>query len=326
MTVVSVRVGARLHLGFTNLSLAHDRLYGGIGVSLAAPELSVRAHPADEVRCADPLVRQFAERVVGLLDLPGVAVNHESLLPAHVGLGSGTATALATLVATAEAYGRSVDPRAVAPDLGRGGRSGVGVAAFEDGGAVVDAGHPTALFTESRPERGAWTVPPVAARHPVPEDWRFLLVVPEARAGRSGKTEDRSMRAAVERANAATADRVAGVVARRLLPAVAEGAVERFGAAAAEIGRLNGSWYADEQGGLYRPPVGAVVAALAEEPSVTGAGQSSWGPTAYGVTDAARADEALAAGERALSTVGVDGRVEVVAGRNHGARVDQEKS
>lgn len=321
-----VTVGARLHLGFTNLSLAHDRLYGGIGVALAAPRLSLRARPADEVRCDDPLVREYAARAVDLLDLPGVAVEASERLPAHVGLGSGTATALAALVATASAHDRAVDPRALAPALGRGGRSGVGVAAFEDGGAVVDAGHPTALFTDAPPATGEWTVPPVAARHAVPEDWRFLLVVPEVDEGRSGEVEDRSMRAAVERADAATADRVAGVVARRLLPALAEGAVERFGAAAAEIGRLNGSWYADEQGGLYRPPVGALVAALAEEPSVTGAGQSSWGPTAYGVTDAARAAAARAAGERALSAAGVDGQVEVVAGRNHGARVDREKS
>jgi beta-ribofuranosylaminobenzene 5'-phosphate synthase len=134
------------------------------------------------------------------------------------------------------------------------------------------------------------------------------------------------MRAAVERADAATADRVAGVVARRLLPALAEGASERFGAAVAEVGRLNGSWYADEQGGLYRPPVGALVASLAEEPAVVGAGQSSWGPTAYGVTDADRAEAARAAGERALDAAGATGRVEVVAGRNHGARVEREKS
>ena len=321
-----VTVGGRLHLGFTNLSLAHDRLYGGIGVALAAPRLSLRARPADAVECDDPVVREYAARAVDLLDLPGVAVEARERLPAHVGLGSGTATALAALVATAEAYDRTTDPRALAPALGRGGRSGVGVAAFEDGGAVVDVGHPTALFTDEPPATGEWTVPPVAARHPVPDDWRFLLVVPDADEGRSGDAEDRSMRAAVERADAATADRVAGVVARRLLPALAEGAVGGFGAAAAEVGRLNGSWYADEQGGLYRPPVGALVASLAEEPSVTGAGQSSWGPTAYGVTDAARADDARAAGERALDAAGVDGRVTVVAGRHGGARVEREKS
>jgi beta-ribofuranosylaminobenzene 5'-phosphate synthase len=326
MSTARVTVGARLHLGFTNLSLAHDRLYGGIGVALAAPQVSLRVRPADEVRCTDALVRGYAERSVDLLDLPGVAVEVSECLPPHVGLGSGTATALATLVATARAHGRTVDPRALAPELGRGGRSGVGVAAFEDGGAVVDAGHPTALFTDAPPARGEWTVPAVAARHPVPKEWRFLLVVPDVEEGRSGEAEDRGMRAAVERADAATADRVAGVVARRLLPALAEGAIERFGAAVAEVGRLNGSWYADEQGGLYRPPVGALVASLAEEPAVVGAGQSSWGPTAYGVTDADRAEAARAAGERALDAAGATGRVEVVAGRNHGARVEREKS
>jgi beta-ribofuranosylaminobenzene 5'-phosphate synthase len=329
MPAVRVTTGARLHLGFTSLSLAHDRLYGGIGVALAAPRLALRARPADGVACDDPTVREYAERSVDLLGLSGVAVSVEERLPAHAGLGSGTATALSTLVATARAHGETVDPRALAPDLGRGGRSGVGVAAFERGGAVVDAGHPTARFTGDPPARGDWTVPRVAARHPVPDDWRFLLVVPDVEAGRSGEAEDRSMREAVRRADGASADRVAGVVVRRLLPALAEGAVERFGAAAAEVGRLNGSWYADEQGGLYRPPVGEVVAALAEEPAVAGAGQSSWGPTAYGVTDATRAEAARAAGERALAAAGVDGRVEVVSGRNRGGRadrVDREKS
>jgi beta-ribofuranosylaminobenzene 5'-phosphate synthase len=110
------------------------------------------------------------------------------------------------------------------------------------------------------------------------------------------------------------------VVARRLLPALAEGSAERFGAAVAEIGRLNGRWYADEQGGLYRPPVGAVVAALADAPAVFGAGQSSWGPTVYGVTDADRAEAAAAAGRTALDDAGVAGTVRVVAARNEGAR------
>jgi beta-ribofuranosylaminobenzene 5'-phosphate synthase len=208
-----------------------------------------------------------------------------------------------------------------APALGRGGRSGVGVATFERGGFVVDAGHPTSRFTTDRPADGDWTVPPVAARHPVPAGWRFLLVTPAVEAGRSGEAEDAGMRAAVERADAATADRVAGVLLRRILPAVATGSAEAFGAGVAEVGRLNGSWYADEQGGVYRPPVGELVASLADDPAVFGAGQSSWGPTAYGVTDAARADAAREVGEAALDAAGVDGAVRVVAGRNRGARV-----
>jgi len=116
---------------------------------------------------------------------------------------------------------------------------------------VLDAGHPTARFTTDRPADGEWTVPPVAARHAVPDDWRFLLVRPDADPGRSGDARDDAMRTAVERAEPGLADRIGGIVTRRVLPAIATGnAAERFGAAVAEIARLNGAWYADEQGGV----------------------------------------------------------------------------
>ncbi|MFC6824455.1 beta-ribofuranosylaminobenzene 5'-phosphate synthase family protein [Halopelagius fulvigenes] len=320
---VRVTAGARLHFGFVNLSLAHERLYGGLGVALSDPETTVTAEPADGVVCDRPDAREYAERAADLLGVPGARVDVESALPRHAGLGSGTQLALTVFDAVARANGRESDVRAAAPDLGRGGRSGVGVAAFEGGGFLVDAGHPTARFTTSRPADGDWTVPPVAVRHDVPEEWRFLLVLPDADSGRSGDEEDDSMRAVVERADPAVSDRIAGVVSRRLLPAVAAGNVDRFGEAVAEIGRLNGSWYADEQGGVYRPPVGELVATLSEHPAVYGAGQSSWGPAVYGVTDAARTDEARAAGRAALDAAGVGGEVRVVAGRNAGARVER---
>lgn len=318
---VAVETAGRLHFGFCNLSLTHERLYGALGVALDAPRCRVTADSADGVRCADPLAREYAERVVDLLDLPGATVTVEDRLPRHTGLGSGTQLALAVARAIAGAYDLEIDPRALAPDLGRGGRSGIGVGTFEAGGFVLDAGHPVARFTTDRPADGEWTVPAVAVRHGIPDDWRFLLVTPQAEPGRSGDDEDAGMREAVERADADTGDRVAGVVLRQVLPAVAEGAVERFGSAVAEVGRLNGSWYADQQGGVYRPPVGKLVSTLETAPAVFGAGQSSWGPTTYGITDAARADAARDAGEAALDEGGVEGTVRVVAGRNEGATV-----
>lgn len=318
---IRVAAGARIHFGFVNLSLAHERLYGGLGVALDAPETRVVAEPAERVICADAHAREYAERASTILGVSGARVEVESALPRHAGLGSGTQLALAVFAAVARANGKESDGRAAAPELGRGGRSGVGVAAFEDGGFLADAGHPTARFTTARPDDGEWTVPPVAVRHDVPADWRFLLVEPDIDPGRDGDEEDDSMRAVVERADPAVSDRIAGVVSRRLLPAVAAGNAERFGEAVEEIGRLNGSWYADEQSGVYRPPVGELVATLSEHPAVYGAGQSSWGPTVYGVTDAARASEAHAAGRAALDAAGVDGEVRTVAGRNVGARV-----
>jgi beta-ribofuranosylaminobenzene 5'-phosphate synthase len=317
-----VSAGARLHVGFLNLSLARERLYGGVGLGLAEPRVRLEAEPAGSVVCDDPLVADYAERACTQLDVPGAAVTVEETLPRHVGLGSGTQLALATLAAVAGAYDRDPRVRELAPALGRGGRSGVGVATFEAGGFVVDAGHPTERFTTAPPADGEWTVPPVMARHDVPEGWRALLVVPDGSAGRSGDAEDASMRTVVERADPTVADEVAGVLTRRLLPAVATGDIDAFGRAVAEFGRLNGAWYADVQGGVYRPPAGALVESLADARAVVGVGQSSWGPAVYGLTDVDRAAAAREAGERALAAAGVDGTVRVVPFASSGARVE----
>jgi len=290
-----------------------------VGLALDEPRVVVEATRAEGVD-ADPELRESTRTACDLLGVPGARVRLVEGLPRHVGLGSGTQHALAALAAVARAYDREPRVRDRAPNLGRGGRSGVGVAAFETGGVVVDAGHPTERFTTTPPARGEWTVPLVVSRHPVPDDWRFLLVVPDGE-GKSGAGEDDSMRTVVERADPAIADDLSALLVRRLLPALAAGDRDRFGDAVGEFGRLNGAWYADEQGGVYRPPVGELVATLGDEPSVTGVGQSSWGPTVYGVTDRANADAAHEAGRRALDEVGVDGSVRVVRGRNEGATV-----
>ncbi|ADQ66541.1 beta-rfap synthase [Halogeometricum borinquense DSM 11551] len=321
MSRVRVSTGARLHFGFLNLSLAHQRLYGGLGVGLDEPKTVVTATPADGIDCSHRDARPYVETAVEILDVPGADVTVSSALPRHAGLGSGTQLALAVLVAVGRANDREVSVRQLAPRLGRGGRSGIGVASFETGGVLVDAGHPTARFTTDRPADGDWTVPSVAVRHAVPDDWRFLLVVPDADAGRNGDEEDESMRSVVEHADPDIADRISGVLSRRLLPAVADGSASRFGKAVSEIGRLNGAWYADEQGGVYRPPVGELVASVEDNPACYGAGQSSWGPAVYAITDAEHADEARDAGEAALAAADVAGEVRVVRGRNTGADI-----
>ncbi len=323
MPRVRVSSSARLHVGFQNLSLSRERLYGGVGVSLAEPRTTVTAEPAETVRCDDDLVDRYAGIACELLGVDGAAVDVETRLPRHVGLGSGTQLALATLAAVAVAHDRDARVRKRAPSMERGGRSGVGVAAFESGGIIVDAGHPTERFTTAPPDAGDWTVPAVLARHPIPEAWRFLLVLPDATVGRSGDDEDESIRSVVERADPSIADELASLLVQQLLPAAAEGRLDAFGDAIGEFGRLNGAWYADEQGGVYRPPAGRLIDELRSVPSVRGVGQSSWGPAVYGLTDAARAPQAKRAAREALNSAGVDGDVRIVAGTNDGATVDR---
>jgi beta-ribofuranosylaminobenzene 5'-phosphate synthase len=319
-----VRTGSRLHFGFLNLSLARERIYGGLGVAIGEPVVSVRADPADRVTCDDPDVETYARLSVDALGVPGADVTVESRPSRHTGFGSGTQLALAIYAAIAHTHGHEPDVREAAPALDRGGRSGVGVAAFERGGFIVDAGHPRVRFTTDRPPRGEWSVPPISVYHDVPEDWRFVVVTPDIEPGRSGDREDASMRAAVEGADPGISDDIAAVVTGRLLPAIAVGDRSGFGAAVAEIDRLNGAWYTDEQGGVYRPPVGKLIDELEASPAVTGVGQSSWGPTVYGVTDTSAAAEAREAGKTALEAAGVGGTVAVTAPRNTGAVVETE--
>jgi beta-ribofuranosylaminobenzene 5'-phosphate synthase len=320
-----VDVGGRLHVGFQNLSLAHERLYGGVGIALESPRVVLEAEPARGIACDHPLLARYAERSCELLGVDGVAIDPVAMLPRHVGLGSGTQTALATLAAVACAHDRSPVIREHAPMLNRGGRSGVGVATFESGGVVVDAGHPTERFTTAPPEPGEWTVPVVTARHDIPTEWRFVIVLPDATVGRSGEGEDESMRTVVESADPAVADSLASLLVRRLLPAIAEGRLEAFGDAIGEFGRLNGAWYADEQGGVYRPPAGQLIDVLAESSAIRGVGQSSWGPAVYGVTDISSADKAITAAEDALAEIDTNGRVLLVEPRNDGARINRSR-
>lgn len=320
---VRVTAGARLHFGFQNLSLANERLYGGVGVSIDEPTVTVDADRAAQVECGHPTARKYVSRAVDLLGVDGATVSVRKTIPRHIGLGSGTQLALASFTAVAAAWTQDVDVRRFAPKLNRGGRSGVGVAGFENGGFVVDAGHPTARFTVDQPDAGSWQVPPVSIQRAIPEEWRFVVALPSCEPGRSGDSEDESMRSVVQRADPDHADEISRVLGQRLLPALAVGDRETFGAAVGDLDRLNGAWYAGEQGGVYRPPVGTVVDELAADAAVSGAGQSSWGPAVYGITGADEATEAREAAWDALRAADVDGDVLVVGGRNDGATVDR---
>lgn len=315
-----VSTGSRLHFGFLNLSLAHDRLYGGIGVALETPETTVTATRADSLDAPSD-VSAYASHALTVLDVPGATIDIPDMPPRHVGLGSGTQLALAIYSAIGSAYDKPVTPRETAPLLDRGGRSGVGVAAFETGGFILDAGHPVERFTSDRPDRGDWTVPAVLARHPVPDTWRFLVIIPDANPGVSGMVEEAELRAVIETADPRLTTKISTCIMHRLLPAIATGNIERFGDAVSELGRYNGQWYAAAQGGVYRPPVGRIIDELAATQVVTGAGQSSWGPTVYGVTDHDRATAAREAATDALDTIGISGDVLVVRPRNTGAQI-----
>jgi beta-RFAP synthase len=141
---VFVETSARLHFGVLDLRGSRGRWFGGIGASTKYPTLRVSAAPAETLVAhgedADR-AREFARLFLAHHDLRGGAAIHvHGMLPAHVGLGSGTQLALAVARALAELYGLDTDARSLARAVGRGKRSAIGTWTFDDGGLVVEGG------------------------------------------------------------------------------------------------------------------------------------------------------------------------------------------
>jgi predicted sugar kinase len=92
-----------------------------------------------------------------------------------------------------------------------------------------------------------------------------------------------------------------------LLPALVEGDIVAFGAALSAIQTITGRWFASVQGGTFAPGPSADLIARMPEWGAAGVGQSSWGPTVYGIVDGERAGADLAG--RVRSAIGSKGAV-----------------
>jgi beta-RFAP synthase len=309
---VRVEAPARLHLGMLAVAGEGARRFGGLGVAVEAPSVVLEAQPSDELSVEGAESERallFARRCRDALELPGGAhLRVVEAIPPHVGLGSGTKLALAVAQALVALHGRTADAPALAQAAGRAARSAVGMWTFALGGLVVEGG------VRAGTERPA----PLLMRHAVPDEWRIVLVVPSAEPGLSGAAEAQAFGQLVPSAERSAA--IAQLVLTSLLPAVVERDVEEFGGALTRVQQLVGDAFASVQGGRFHPRAGALVDALLRG-GAAGAGQSSWGPTVYGVVGSEAAGRELV--RRMEDVAGGDARVELVPFDNRGARVER---
>jgi beta-ribofuranosylaminobenzene 5'-phosphate synthase len=311
MTTVRVEAPARLHMGMLDVAGGSTRRFGGLGVALSRPAAVVEASRSDDLTTDGPdaeralAVARRSREALGLAG--GARVRVLEAIPPHVGLGSGTKLSLAVTAALAALAGQTPEPRAIARAAGRGARSAVGLWTFVIGGLVVEGG--------VRP--GVEQPAPLLARHPMPDEWRCVLVIPHAEPGLSGRAEEEAFRRLHPDADRAAL--IAQLVLTSLLPGLAEGDLTEFGAALTRVQRLVGESFASVQGGVFHPRAGALVDRLLRL-GAAGAGQSSWGPAVYGIVGDAQAGRELARGMEAELAGG--GRVEVVRFDNRGARVE----
>jgi len=247
----------------------------------------------------------------------GVHISIKEMIPAHVGLGSGTQLALSIATALARLFSIEAGVRELASVMGRGTRSGIGVAVFDRGGFILDGGQRVGTTGRSRnPD----SPPHIIIRHPFPKDWTFVVAIPNVGRGLAGDAEGRAFRRLSARHTGGTG-RLSRTILMQMLPALVERDPAAFGQSLTTIQRIVGSWFRPVQGGTFASPLGARIARAMARAGALGVGQSSWGPTVYGLaTDEGLATKLEQAARRAMSESG-DGVVFRARANNRGANI-----
>jgi beta-ribofuranosylaminobenzene 5'-phosphate synthase len=289
---VVVQTPSRLHLTLIDMHGGSGRVDGGVGITLDEPGilLEISANPELEVNGCDSVTRErimdTARRVLGGLRIGGsVSVTVRENVPSHIGLGSGSQVMLATARGIAEVYGRSVPVKDLAFLTGRGGTSGIGTAAFELGGFIIDGGHAFGqgrekdVFKPSSASAGVHP-PPVIVRHEFPSDWRILLAIPRIPAGASGTKEKDIFRCHCP----VPVDEVRELcheILMRLLPGIVERDLDLFGSS---VNAIQGLGFKKVELGLQPGEIRALLETV-RSAGAAGAGMSSFGPTIYAIGD-----------------------------------------
>lgn len=277
MKVAKVRVEApaRLHMGFLDLHGGLGRRFGSIGLCLDDIGTVLEAVPAPAISASGPsarLARLNAEKLLSELGPgTGVKITVQDAIPEHAGLGSGTQMAMAVGAAVNRLLGLDRTTQQLSLLLERGRRSGIGIGTFSAGGFILDGGHSEDTL-----------IPPVLFQLPIPDTWRFILVLDTARRGLSGRDEVRAFKDLPP-----MEETVAGSICRSVLmqalPAIREDDCAAFGRAISAVQTMNGEYFSAAQGGQYTSQAVADAVHFLQQHGATGGGQSSWGPTGFAI-------------------------------------------
>ncbi len=329
--MIEVRTSARLHLGLLDNNGEQGRLYGSIGVAVSRPHLVLQAEGANELQVEGleaERISTYAERFMRHYGLTGGArLKLQAGIPAHVGLGSGTQLGLAVGAALARLAGLRLSAAEIALAVGRGAHSGIGIATFQHGGFVLDGGHRILTNKNGSPlpegesrQTVKNSIPPLLFRQPMPKDWYFVIIIPKMEPGFSGEKEQNAF-LQLPVAPRGLVEKISWVLLMKMLPALLEKDIANFGQALTSIQCMVGDCFASAQGGRFAAPVLEKLVDFMLSHGAAGAGQSSWGPTIYGLIQGREQAQTLTReAQLFLDSVG-GGEVLCVQPQNRGALV-----
>ena len=276
---VIITTGSRLHWGLLSLAPTSGREFGGIGLMVDEPTLTlsvkISSQGQDTITCSEECSPKIAAAMDSarryLADSSRdqyFSLELQSEIPLHCGFGSGTQLSLAVARALSllsrEQCLSSVE---LAQRVRRGARSALGIHGFDSGGFLIEGG-------KSKPDE----ISPLVARADFPEDWKILLITPTDQAGISGIVEADAIQQLGPMPLAVT-ERLCRLVLMQLIPAVKTRDFAGFSSGLTAFGYSVGEFFSPAQGGVFAHPRMVELEKLLNSKGIQGIAQTSWGPT-----------------------------------------------
>lgn len=282
---VRITTPSRLHFSLIDLNGKLGRIDGGFGLAITEPNFRIIAEPSTDIHVESDSYHERACAILAQLQktyhFPGINIKFISEIPTHSGFGSGTQLCLGIAAAVNVLYDLRLSVLELANVVGRGGTSGIGIAAFENGGFIVDGGHrypeqkssflPSAATDDVSP-------PPILLRYDFPK-LPLLIVMPNC-SRIFGDAELELFRSLCPQ-SASVAPRLSHLLLLQILPAIIENNMHSFGKALNEIQTFG--WKKveiDAQGDELKQTL-----EFLQTNGALGAGVSSWGPAICAVCE-----------------------------------------
>jgi len=316
---VLIKTPSRLHFAMLDLRGDLGRKFGSLGVAIDNPCIQLTAEPADSLKVEGLRTERAVNFATTILRenkiKEGIHLRIDSDIPEHSGFGSGTQLALAVGMAISKVFNLDYSEELIAVKLGRSRRSGIGTYAFKHGGFIIDGGH---RMNEQN------KLPPLLFHSQIPEDWRFIIGLPEVNSARSGDKELNAFKK-VEPPPTTLVAKATHIVLMQMMPAILEKDIQVFGSAMTKIDSIFGGYWENIQGGRYSHPLIEDGVVFLLEAGAYGIGQSSWGPAFYGLVDKEKAPKVEVALQEILNREDRKGYAFTASPNNQGAQIEVRK-
>lgn len=330
---IRITTPCRIHLSLIDENGYTGRVDGGFGLCLDRPnvvfeatnnaeEFKIEAHKY--YRESIEVINEQASKIFKAFNISNknFHFNLKRYYPSHVGLGSKTQLSLAIATAITQLKNiKAITTRDLTKLVGRGGTSGIGWRGFEEGGFILDAGHDFGKGKEKEtflPSSASKNADPALTilRYPIPEHWRFVLVIPNVKKGAYGD-EEVSIFQSHAPIPKEEVNEVSHQILMKIIPGIVKNDLRCFGEG---LKRVQSIGFKRVEIGLQHKVVKDLLNFF-EHNGLKAYGMSSFGPSVVGIVESDSEAEALLK-ELQKSQRNGGGHIYICKPNNFGAKIE----